>query len=124
MTDESKAEQRAKLTYEMAVERARGTAKHFTPGYGTTELKPDEKLAVFMDQGDKQWSLDEIHQLYRDGLTREQIGLKMFPKREQLYKTGNIEPRAWIKAANDLARRAAIREAGTLEAVAPPEESY
>ena len=122
MTDENKAELRAKTTYEMAVNRARGTAEHFKPGYGTQELKPDDEMAVWMDTGGKQWAPEEIHAMYQAGLTQQQIGLKMYPERERLVKGGGrIEPRQWVAKAQALAKRYEIQQAGTLEAVKPPE---
>lgn len=122
MTAEDPGTVRARATYEMAMERARGTAGHFSPGYGTKDLTPDEELATFMDQGETPKTLEEIHEMYRQGLTQNQIGLVMYPKREQLYKSGRPEPKAFIQKANALARRQGIKDSGTLEAVAPPPE--
>lgn len=83
------------------------------------KLSLDEKLAVWNDRA---LSVEQEWELWRQGrtpesiargekpLSPEEIGLKVFPKREQLYKSGgNVEPKDWIKEANYLAQEAEKR---------------
>lgn len=81
------------------------------------KLTLDEKLAIWNDRA---LSVEQEHDLWRQGrtpetahlpiLSPEEIGLKVFPKREQLYKSGgNVEPKDWIKEANFLGQEAEKR---------------
>lgn len=109
--------------YQQMRGRASEMAPRFKPGYGATELDGDELEAVWDKRA---MSLEQEWELHRavneDGtpkLTREQIGLMVFPERERLAKSGGrVEPREMIAWVNQTARRMEQRRAQ--RAMLPP----
>lgn len=81
-------------------------APHFSPGYGNSELTPEQELAIW---NDRQLSIEQEWELWDQGLSAEEIGMRVFPYREQLVKSGGrVEPEQWIAKANALAKRAFV----------------
>lgn len=120
----------AKQLWEKFKEDAANTAARIGTGYDTKQLTMDEKLAIWNDRA---LTVEQEWELWRAGeLSPEAIGMRVFPKREQLAKSGgNLEPDLWIKAANHYAqeaekrRRAADPMPGDAQALgAAPERGY
>lgn len=95
---------------EAAIEKAKGLAPYFGPGYGAKKVQPDEINTAW---NTREMSVEQEWDLWRqrkpDGspmYTPEEIGLKVFPHRERLAKSGGrIQPRDWIAWANQQAER-------------------
>lgn len=135
MTETSPGGERAEGLYREALERARGQAPHFQPGYGTKELTPDE-IDLLWDQ--RALSVEQEHELWRavneDGTPRyspEEIGAQVFDQRLRLASGGGrIEPKdqhAWVnkqakRAEQRRAQQPALTESDPMAMPPPPSE--
>lgn len=91
-------------------ERAAGAARVYGPGSNNKELTPDEEATIW---NTRTMPLEKEWDLWRQGLTPEEIGLQVFGDREKLVKSGGrLEPKDWARKIESLMPRAkALREA-------------
>lgn len=106
--------------YELLKDRARRMAGQVASDEGAKKLSEDEISTLWNERAmplEQEWELHRARQA--DGTptyTPEQIGLLVFPKREQLAKSGGrLEPNevtAWAnrRAEKEAAKRAAANE--------------
>jgi hypothetical protein len=108
--EQSPHEQMVSGLWDKLKERAGGLGGLIGKGYDATPLSEDDEAMLWSRRA---LSVEQEWDLWRQGLTPEEIGMQVFPDRERLVKSGGrIEPSQWYSRANTLAARAERTRAG------------
>lgn len=108
MPDDSKTEVFISGLWDRMKERAAGMAAAYGGGMNTKKLTRDEEKLLFRARTDADGkpgiSDEEAISHLQAGMSREAVGLLMYPRREKLAKSGGrLEPKDWIDYLNRLA---------------------
>lgn len=99
--------------FDAAIERARRLSEYMSPGAGGKRMTDDEIEQAWNERAmpvEQEWELWKIGKTPETAgmrpLTPEEIGLRVFPRREKLAKSGGrVRPSEFIGWTNNYAER-------------------